>query len=54
MSLKTPEQYKESLQKLRPNLHKFGEVIQDVTTHPATRGCIEGHAQLFASALNPE
>ncbi|MCJ7790833.1 MAG: 4-hydroxyphenylacetate 3-hydroxylase [Dehalococcoidia bacterium] len=54
MSLKTPEQYKESLKKLRPNVHKFGEVIQDVTTHPATRGCIEGHAQLFASALNPE
>jgi len=28
MSLKTPEQYKESLKKLRPNVHKFGEVIR--------------------------
>lgn len=54
MALRTPEQYKVSLRKLRPNVHKFGEVIQDVTTHPATRGCIEGHAQIFAAALNSE
>jgi 4-hydroxybutyryl-CoA dehydratase/vinylacetyl-CoA-Delta-isomerase len=54
MALKTPEQYKQSLRQMRPNVHKFGELIQDVTTHPATRGCIEGHAQTFAAALDPE
>ena len=54
MALKTPKEFKESLQKLRPNIYKFGELIEDVTTHPATRGTIEGHAQIFAAALNPE
>ncbi|MFA5771141.1 MAG: 4-hydroxyphenylacetate 3-hydroxylase N-terminal domain-containing protein [Thermoplasmata archaeon] len=52
--LKTPEQYKESLRKMRPNVYKFGELIEDVTTHPATRSTIEGHAQIFAAAQKPE
>lgn len=54
MALKTPEQYKESLRQMRPNVYKFGELITDVTTHPATRRVVEGHAQIFAAALNPE
>ena len=54
MALKTPEQFKESLRRLRPNIHKFGELIEDVTTHPATRATVEGHAQIYATALNPE
>jgi 4-hydroxybutyryl-CoA dehydratase/vinylacetyl-CoA-Delta-isomerase len=47
MPLKTDEQYTESLRAMRPNIHKFGELIEDVTTHPATRNTIEGHAGLF-------
>lgn len=54
MALKTPEEYKESLKKLRPNIYKFGELIEDVTTHPTTRGTVEGHAQTFAAALDPQ
>ncbi|MEA3253328.1 MAG: 4-hydroxyphenylacetate 3-hydroxylase N-terminal domain-containing protein [Chloroflexota bacterium] len=54
MALKTPEQYKAALKKLKPNIYKFGELIQDVTTNPNTKGTVEGHAQLFAAALNPE
>lgn len=54
MALKTPEQYKAALKKLKPNIYKFGELIQDVTTNPDTKGTVEGHAQLFAAALNPE
>lgn len=54
MSLKTPEQYKGTLRRLRPNIHKFGELIADVTTSPHTRSTVEGHAQLFAAALDPE
>ncbi len=54
MALKTPDEFKESLRKLRPNIYKFGELIEDVTAHPATRGTVEGHAQIFAAALNPE
>ncbi len=54
MALKTPEEYKDSLRKMRPNVYKFGELIKDLTTHSATKRCIEGHAQLFAAALDPQ
>ncbi len=52
--MKTPEEYKESLKKMRPNIYKFGELITDVTTHPATRRCVEGHAKIYEAAHNPE
>jgi len=54
MALKTPEEYKESLRKMRPNIYKFGELIQDVTTHPATKHTIEGHAQIFSAQHDPQ
>jgi len=52
--VRTPEQYKDSLKKMRANVFKFGELISDVTTHPATRATVEGHAQIFEYALKPE
>ncbi len=52
--MKTPEQFKESLKRMRPNIYKFGGLIEDVTTHPATRSTVEGHAQIFESSLKPE
>ena len=54
MALKTAEEYRESLRKMRPNVYKFGELIEDVTTHPATKRTINGHAQLFEAYSNPE
>jgi len=48
--MRTHEEYKESLWKMRPNIYKFGELIEDVTTHPATKRTVAGHAQIFASA----
>ena len=36
MSLKTRKEYLASLKAMRPNIYKFGELIEDVTTHPAT------------------
>ena len=53
-TMKTPEEYKESLRKMRANIYKFGELIEDVTTHPFTRRTIEGHAQIFEASLMPE
>lgn len=47
MALKTDDQYKDSLRRMRPNVHKFGELIENVTTHPATKNTVEGHAALF-------
>ena len=52
--LKTPEEYKESLKKMRANIYKFGELIKDVTTHPATARTVEGHARIFAAQHEPE
>lgn len=45
--MKTPDAYKQSLRDMRSNVHKFGKLIDDVTTHPATRRTIAGHAQIY-------
>ncbi|MCK5112073.1 MAG: hypothetical protein KAQ84_00895 [Thermoplasmatales archaeon] len=52
--MKTSKEYKESLKKMKPNIYKFSELIEDVTTHPATRRTVNGHAQIFDAALKPE
>ena len=52
--MKTSIDYKQSLKKMRPNIYKFGELIEDVTTHPATRRTVEGHAQIFDAAQKDE
>lgn len=52
--MRTSQEYKESLKNMRANVYKFGELIEDVTTHPATKRTIEGHAQLYDAALDPE
>jgi 4-hydroxybutyryl-CoA dehydratase/vinylacetyl-CoA-Delta-isomerase len=52
--MRTSKEYKVSLQKMRPNIYKFGELIKDVTTHPMTKRTIEGHAQIFDAAKKPE
>jgi len=52
--MKTSKEYKQSLKKMRPNIYKFGELIKDVTTHPATRRTVEGHAQIFDAAQKDE
>ena len=52
--MRTGEEYKASLRAMRPNVYKFGELITDVTSHPATRRAVEGHAQIFDAALGDE
>jgi len=39
---------------MRSNIYKFGKLIEDVTTHPATRSTVEGHAQVYAAQHDPE
>jgi len=39
---------------MRPNIYKFGELITDVTTHPATKRTVEGHAQIFTASHDPK
>ncbi|MEE9490531.1 MAG: 4-hydroxyphenylacetate 3-hydroxylase N-terminal domain-containing protein [Thermoplasmata archaeon] len=52
--LKSPEEYRRSLKEMRPNVHKFGELIEDVTTHPATKRTVESHSRIYALAMDPE
>jgi len=47
MALRSYQQYIESLKAMRPNIYKFDKLIEDVTTHPATRRTIEGHSKSF-------
>jgi len=54
MALRTYEEYLESLKKMRPNIYKFDELIEDVTTHPATRNTVRGHGQTFRALDDPE
>ncbi|MDI6756308.1 MAG: 4-hydroxyphenylacetate 3-hydroxylase N-terminal domain-containing protein, partial [Thermodesulfobacteriota bacterium] len=53
MALKTRTEYLASLKKLCPNVYKFGERIDDVTTHPATRRVVESHARAYDGANDP-
>jgi 4-hydroxybutyryl-CoA dehydratase/vinylacetyl-CoA-Delta-isomerase len=39
---------------MRPNVYKFGELIEDVTTHPATRRAVESHCLAYDAANDPE
>ena len=54
MALKTREDYLAALRQLRPNIYKFGELIEDVTTHRATKRTVESHARNYDAANDPE
>jgi len=54
MALRTYDDYIGSLKKMRPNIYKFDELIEDVTTHPATRNTIEGHSKPYRLYDDPE
>lgn len=54
MALRTRDDYISSLKRLRPNVYKFGKLIEDVTTHPATKRVVESHARGIDAAHDPE
>jgi 4-hydroxybutyryl-CoA dehydratase/vinylacetyl-CoA-Delta-isomerase len=54
MGVKSREEYLSALKELRPNIYKFGELIEDVTTHPATKRVVESHARNYDAANDPE
>lgn len=54
MAVRTREEYLESLRQMRPNIYKFGKLIEDVTTDPATRRVVESHARSFDAAHDPK
>ena len=54
MAVKNREDYLEAMRSLRPNVYKFGELIKDVTTHPATKRTIESHCRAFDASNDPD
>lgn len=54
MGIKTRTEYLSALRELRPNVYKFGELIKDVTTHPATKRTVESHARNYDAASDPD
>jgi 4-hydroxybutyryl-CoA dehydratase/vinylacetyl-CoA-Delta-isomerase len=54
MALKNGDQYMESVAKLRPNIYKWGKLIEDVTTHPATRLHIQSVKRSYDLSHDPE
>jgi len=54
MGIKKRDDYLAALRTLRPNIYKFGELIEDVTTHPATKRTVESHALNYDAANDPE
>ncbi len=54
MTLLTRKEYLKSLKSMKPNIYKFGELIKDVTKHPATKRTVESHARNFDAAHDPD
>ncbi|MHC1724591.1 MAG: 4-hydroxyphenylacetate 3-hydroxylase N-terminal domain-containing protein [Syntrophobacteraceae bacterium] len=54
MALKKKKDYLDSLKAMRPNVYKFGELIEDVTTHPATKRVVESHSRAFDASHDPQ
>lgn len=54
MAIKNREDYLAAMRSLRPNVYKFGELILDVATHPATKRTIESHCRAFDASNDPE
>ena len=52
--MKTGAQYIEEMKKMRPNVYKWGELIEDVTTHPATAAAIQTIANCYDASFAPE
>jgi len=54
MSLKTPEQYIESIREIKPRVFIAGKRIDDVTEHPNTRHIISTNAKTYELTLDPK
>jgi len=54
MTIRTKEDYLDALRSLRPNIYKFGKLIEDVTTDPATKRTVASHASCYEYAQNPD
>ena len=54
MALFTGAQYRESIKKMKANIYKYGKLIEDPTTNPATKAHIDGVAHQYDMAFDEE
>lgn len=54
MALKTPEEYLESLKKLKRNIYIMGEKVDNIVDHPIIRPSINSVAMTYELAQDPE
>ena len=52
MALKTGRQYIEEIKLMRPNVYKWGELIEDVTEHPATASAVKTVAGCYDASFD--
>jgi 4-hydroxybutyryl-CoA dehydratase/vinylacetyl-CoA-Delta-isomerase len=54
MALKTPEQYEESLRKLKLKVYLMGERVENVVDHPIIRPSMNSVKMTYALAQDPQ
>ncbi len=54
MALKTPEEYKESIQRRKVNAYLDGRKVENLLENAVTRAVVEATAKIYALALDPE
>ncbi len=50
---RTADEFRESLRRMKPNLYKFGRLIEDPVEDPLTCRTVAGHAQIYEAARDP-
>jgi 4-hydroxybutyryl-CoA dehydratase/vinylacetyl-CoA-Delta-isomerase len=54
MPLLTPEQYLESVEKLKPKVYVAGKLVTNIMEHPVTKTIINTNAKVYELALDPQ
>ncbi len=54
MALKSGAQYLEEMKAMRPNVYKYGKLIEDLTTDPITKAHLRQVAMWYDRSLDPE
>ncbi|MBW2169862.1 MAG: aromatic ring hydroxylase, partial [Deltaproteobacteria bacterium] len=54
MAIKTANEYRERVAKLRPKLFIGGKKVEILTDHPVTKGVIEATARVYELTTDPQ
>ena len=54
MAIKTEKEYRERVDKLRPNLFFGGKKVENLNDHPISKGVIEATARVYELTTDPE